>query len=73
MTCMLHKETMKNIYDLKEILKKYREEAGEISLAEKRAEQKLDIFVNEEGEEELFPVEHPQKRRWYAKKRSMDF
>ena len=36
LTCMLHKETMKNTYDLKEILKKYREEAGEISLAEKK-------------------------------------
>ena len=59
---MLHKETMKDTYDLKEILKKYREEAGEISLPEKRAEQKLDIFVNEEGEEELFPLEHPQKQ-----------
>lgn len=57
LTCMLHKETMKDTYDLKEILKKYREEAGEISLPEKRAEQKLDIFVNEEGEEELFPLE----------------
>lgn len=73
LTCMLHKETMKNTYDLKEILKKYREEAGEISLAEKRTEQKLDIFVNEEGEEELFPLEHPQKQEMVCEKRSMDF
>ena len=68
LTCMLHKETMKDTYDLKEILKKYREEAGEISLPEKRAEQKLDIFVNEEGEEELFRWNIPKSRRWYAKK-----
>lgn len=73
LTCMLHKETMKNIYDLKEILKKYREEAGEISLPEKRAEQKLDIFVNEEGEEELFPLEHPQKQEMVCEKKKYGF
>lgn len=73
LTCMLHKETMKNTYDLKEILKKYREEAGEISLAEKRTEQKLDIFVNEEGEEELFPLEHPQKQEMVCEKKKYGF
>ena len=71
LTCMLHKETMKNIYDLKEILKKYREEAGEISLPEKRTEQKLDIFVNEEGE--LFPLEHPQKQEMVCEKKKYGF
>ena len=58
---------------MKEILKKYREEAGEISLPEKRAEQKLDIFVNEEGEEELFPLEHPQKQEMVCEEKKYGF
>ncbi len=35
----------------------------------KRTEQKLDIFVNEEGEEELFPLEHPQKQEMVCEKK----
>ena len=28
----------------------------------------MDIFVNEEGEEELFPLEHPQKQEMVCEK-----
>ena len=39
----------------------------------KRTEQKLDIFVNEEGEEELFPLEHPQKQEMVCEKKKYGF
>ena len=50
-----------------------RSDMDQIHLPEKRAEQKLDIFVNEEGEEELFPLEHPQKQEMVCEKKKYGF
>ena len=55
------------------ILAPLEELLGQSNLKGTPVQQKLDIFVNEEGEEELFPLEHPQKQEMVCEKKKYGF
>ena len=43
------------------------------SLCRKKEQNRNCIFVNEEGEEELFPLEHPQKQEMVCEEKKYGF